>query len=147
MRRLGSCFSSCLLVLYVLCGQVSFSSRVPKNTQRPHYPTVIVYLEGRRREERKDQRKVCDRLLPVAQPSTRPGLLSGSTFKNMLHGLRLCVCGSELLMAFTWSAPDCLSVSSNPFWRLLFCYFGETQLHSSLWRKWCHDSNQSLCCN
>lgn len=107
MRRLGSCFSLCLLVLYVLCGRVSFSSRVPQNTQGPHYPTVIVYLEGRRKEEWKDQRKVCDRLLPVARG--RPGLLSGSAFKNTLHSLRVCVCSCKLLMAFTWSAPDCPS--------------------------------------
>lgn len=56
----------------------------PQNTQGPHYPTAIVYLEGRRKEERQDESEVCDRLLPVARTFfARPGLLPGSGgFKN-----------------------------------------------------------------
>lgn len=145
MRWLGPRLSSCLLVLYVLCGQVSFSSHVLRTPRGLiTLPPLFIWREEEK-GEKKDERKVCDRLFPVAQPFTRPGLLLGSAFKNTPHRLWVCMCVCmvpKLLMEFTWSAPDCFLVSSNPFWGLLFCYFGENQFPFSvkssehaLWRK------------
>lgn len=92
-------YPSCLPVLYVMCGQVSFSShvfRAPRGLIT--LPTLFIWREEeKRRGKMKDG--VCDRLFPVAQPFKRPGLLSGLHFKTTLQ-VSKCVWGKrrKLLM-------------------------------------------------
>lgn len=116
MRRLGPRLSSCLLVLYVLCGQVSFSSHVLRTPRGLiTLPPLFIWRE-RRKKERKDERKVCDRLLPVALPFTRPGLALGvwvqtHTLQSSSVCACVCVCGT-IVANFWWNSLDQRQIAS-----------------------------------
>lgn len=151
MRWLGPCLSSCLLVLYVLCGQVSFSSHVLRTPRGLiTLPPLFIWKEEKIRRRKMKERSVIDCFL--SHNLSQGQVCSWGLYLKTHRAVFECVCvyrAAKLLMEFTWSAPDCFLVSSNPFGGLLFCYFwGEpASLLCEVFRahfeeRWCHGSNQ-----
>lgn len=135
MRRVGPCFSSCLLVLYLLCGQVSFSSpvlRAPRGLIT--LPPLFIFLGGKKRGEARWKKGLWSTLSCHTTFHKARFALGACKAKTHCTVLR-CVCMSASKAAnFWWNSLDQRQIAS---WCHLIlsegyciCYFRETQLRS-----------------
>lgn len=98
MRRLGPCLCSCLLVLYVLCGQVSLSSHVLRSTRGLiTLPPLFIWREEERRRGKMKERSAINGF-PSLNLSQGQVCSWGPNSKT--HRKSVCMCVRQLLQTF-----------------------------------------------